>query len=333
MSTVAIRQQGTALTIQEGQTEFSPGQVATLRQLGVENATREDLAVFFHQAVRTGLDPFARQIYMIGRNAKEVYWENGQKRESWVTKYTIQTGIDGYRLIARRAADRANETLGYEDTLWCGEDGQWRDIWLSTTPPSAAKATVVRAGQKFTATALWSEYVQTKRDGGVSNMWAKMSSTMLAKCAEALAMRKAFPQDLSGIYTVEEMAQADNQQPEPAPAPAPAPEPTPEAKPKQTRSRKPVTPIEPPADLPAPADDEPAEIVDEPAVELITEPQSKMMFALLNKNGFADDGTTAQKDYLESIIGRQLTSRRDITKAEATRIIDLLNDADAPAAA
>ncbi|QOT15909.1 RecT family recombinase [Paenarthrobacter sp. YJN-5] len=322
MSTVAIRQQGTALTIQDGQTEFSPGQVATLRQLGVEAAGREDLAIFFHQAVRTGLDPFARQIYMIGRNQKN------QRTQQWETKYTIQTGIDGYRLIARRAADRAHETLGYEDTLWCGEDGQWRDVWLPTTPPAAAKATVVRAGQKFTATALWSEYVQTKKDGGVSTMWAKMSSTMLAKCAEALALRKAFPQDLSGIYTAEEMAQADNQHPAPAPAPEPAPEP----KPKQTRSRRPVTPIEPPADLPAPADDEPAEIVDEPGVELITEPQSKMMFALLHQNGFTDDGTSAQKEYLESIIGRQLVSRRDITKAEATRIIDLLNDA-APDAA
>ena len=322
MSAVAVRQQGTALTIQEGQTEFSPGQVATLRQLGVEAAGREDLAIFFHQAVRTGLDPFARQIYMIGRNQKN------PRTQQWETKYTIQTGIDGYRLIARRAADRAHETLGYEDTLWCGEDGQWRDVWLPTTPPAAAKATVVRAGQKFTATALWSEYVQTKKDGGVSTMWAKMSSTMLAKCAEALALRKAFPQDLSGIYTAEEMAQADNQHPAPAPAPEPAPEP----KPKQTRSRKPVTPIEPPADLPAPADDEPAEIVDEPAVELITEPQSKMMFALLHQNGFTDDGTSAQKEYIESIIGRQLTSRRDITKAEATRIIDLLNDA-APDAA
>lgn len=320
MSTVAVRQQGTALTIQEGQTEFSPGQVATLRQLGVEAAGREDLAIFFHQAVRTGLDPFARQIYMIGRNQKN------QRTQQWETKYTIQTGIDGYRLIARRAADRARETLGYEDTLWCGEDGQWRDVWLPSTPPAAAKATVVRAGQKFTATALWSEYVQTKKDGAVSTMWAKMSSTMLAKCAEALALRKAFPQDLSGIYTAEEMAQADNQQPEPTPAPEPEP------KPKQTRSRKPVTPIEAPTDLPAPAEDEPAEIVDEPAVELITEPQSKMMFALLHQNGFTDDGTSAQKEYLESIIGRQLTSRRDITKAEATRIIDLLNDATPDAA-
>lgn len=198
MTAVATRsQQGTALTIQEGQTEFSPGQIATLRQLGVENATREDLAVFFHQAVRTGLDPFARQIYMIGRWTKQG------------TKQTIQTGIDGYRLIARRAADRTHEAFGYEDTLWCGEDGAWRDVWLSKSPPSAAKVVVIRNGERYPAVALFSEYAGTTKDGSYTQMWATKSSVMIAKCAEALALRKAFPQDLSGIYTAEEMAQAD----------------------------------------------------------------------------------------------------------------------------
>lgn len=197
---LATRQTGTALSIMDGQTEFNAAQVAVLQQLGVDQASREDLAVFFHQSVRTGLDPFAKQIYMIGR------WDGRAKR----MKQTIQTGIDGYRLIARRAADQHHETLGYADTLWCGENGTWRDVWTSKDAPAAAKVTVLRAGQPFSATALWTEYVQTNKDGAPTSMWSRMSSTMLAKCAEALALRKAFPQDLSGIYTSEEMSQADN---------------------------------------------------------------------------------------------------------------------------
>ncbi|MDQ0100484.1 phage recombination protein Bet [Paenarthrobacter nicotinovorans] len=228
MSTVAVRQQGTVLTIQEGQTEFSPGQVATLRQLGVENATREDLAIFFHQSVRTGLDPFARQIYMIGRWTKQG------------VKQTIQTGIDGYRLIARRAADRRNEQFGYEDTLWCGEDGNWRDVWLSKSAPSAAKVTVLRKGERFSAVALFSEYAGTNKDGSYTQMWSSKGAIMIAKCAEALALRKAFPQDLSGIYTAEEMAQADTQPAEPAHQPAPSEQPKQEAAPAKGR-RKPPT--------------------------------------------------------------------------------------------
>ena len=199
MSTEITRHQApnTALAIQDNQTEFNEQQVATLRQLGVATANRGDLAVFFHQAVRTGLDPFARQIYMIERQGKQ----------------TIQTGIDGFRLIARRTVERTGESLGYEDTLWCGPEGQWTDVWLKREAPAASKVTVIRGGQRFSAVALYQEYVATKRDGSPNQMWSTKGALMLAKCAEALALRKAFPQDLSGLYTSDEMQQADNPAP------------------------------------------------------------------------------------------------------------------------
>lgn len=229
----------TALTLADGQTEFTPGQVATLRQLGVDQASREDLAVFFHVSRRTGLDPFARQIYMVGRWSK-----NG-------TKYTIQTGIDGYRLIARRAVDRTHETLGYLDTVWCGEDGQWRDVWLSKTPPAAAKVTVLRNGEPYPAVALFTEYAQTTKDGSLTQMWRDKGALMIAKCAEALALRKAFPQDLSGIYTAEEMAQADNEAQYTQTHEAP----TPTAAPQRRSSRDKLAAALPQATPPAPSMD------------------------------------------------------------------------------
>ena len=196
----------TDLTIREDQTFWDNRQIAALQQLGVDRATKADLAVFFHQCARTGLDPFARQIYMIERQGRQ----------------TIQTGIDGFRLIARRATDAARGAFGYEDTQWCGDDGQWRDVWLSKEPPAAARATVIRDGQRFPAIALWTEYVATKRNGEITQMWVTKPALMLAKCAEALALRKAFPQDLSGIYTSDEMGQADNPSQKPAPAARPS---------------------------------------------------------------------------------------------------------------
>jgi phage recombination protein Bet len=193
MSNEVVTRTGSDLTIQEDQTFWNDKQVAALRQLGVKDASNGDLAVFFHHAQRTGLDPFAKQIYMIGRWSKEG------------TKQTIQTGIDGFRLIARRAADRRHERLSYEDTEWCGEDGIWRDVWISSEPPTAARVAVLRNGERFPAVALWREYVQTNRDGSPNSMWGRMSANQLAKCAEALALRKAFPQDLSGIHTDDEL--------------------------------------------------------------------------------------------------------------------------------
>lgn len=212
---LVIHQPQTALAIAPEQREFTPNQVAMLQHIGVENATDSDLQVFFHQCQRTGLDPFARQIYMIGRPS------NRNVGGQWVkeTKQTIQTGIDGYRLIGRRAAQRANETISVKPPLWAHPDGGWRDVWLPVWgQPAAAKVVILRGNQEFTGVALFDEYKQTKRDGGLTQMWAQRPAGQIAKCAESLAWRMAFPQDLAGIYTEEEMSQADNPPVSSAPA-------------------------------------------------------------------------------------------------------------------
>lgn len=204
---LATHQPQTALAISPEQREFTPNQVATLRHIGVAGATEADLHVFFHQCQRTGLDPFTRQIYMIGRPSSRNV--NGQ----WIKeiKQTIQTGIDGYRLIGRRAADRAKESISVKPPQWAHPEGGWRDIWLPAWGmPVAAKVTILRGGQEFTGVALFDEYKQTKRDGGLTQMWAQRPAGQIAKCAESLAWRMGFPQDLAGIYTEEEMGQADN---------------------------------------------------------------------------------------------------------------------------
>lgn len=197
------------LTINENQDTFTQRQVAALTQIGVQDATPADLAVFLHQCQRTGLDPFARQIYMIGRRQKDAHG-------NYITKQTIQTGIDGFRLIARRVADQRHERLEETDTLWCGEDGEWHDVWLKKVPPTAAKATIIRGDSKFSAVALFDEYCPTRFDRASgqqvpTGVWGSKPALMIAKCAEALALRKAFPQDLSGLYTADETNMDDVQ--------------------------------------------------------------------------------------------------------------------------
>lgn len=172
---------------------------ALLAMTGLEDVPEAELQVFLHVCQKTGLDPFQRQIYLIGRESS-FKLANGQWSPTKKVKYTIQTGIDGFRIIA----NRTHSFAGVEGPFWCGPDGIWHDVWLGKGAPKAAKVGIHRTG--FAAVtwgiAHWEEY------DGKNKMWEKMPAGQLAKCAEAIAFRRAFPNDLSGVYATEEMDQA-----------------------------------------------------------------------------------------------------------------------------
>ncbi|MFE7117513.1 phage recombination protein Bet [Streptomyces sp. NPDC057654] len=199
-----------AVVLRADQNEFDRKQVSALALItpGLEHAPRPQLAVFFHYCVRSGLDPFARQIYMIGRK------NYGDDRDENPIKWTIQTGIDGFRTIAHRAAERTGERISYEDTVCYDGEGRAHEVWLAPGPPAAVKVTVLRGASRFPFIARWSEFAPAYWDPKssqyvVAKMWRTMPAHMLRKCAEASALRMAAPQDLSGVYAEEEMAQAD----------------------------------------------------------------------------------------------------------------------------
>jgi phage recombination protein Bet len=187
---------------------FTPDQINLIKRTIADGASNDELDLFLHQCKRTGLDPLARQIYCTFR------WNNVQdKNGKWIKqkRMTIQTSIDGFRLVAERTGKYAGQ-LG---PLWCGQDGIWRDVWLAAEAPAAGKIGIIRSDFKepLWAVADWRSYVQ-KTDKGVNRMWQQMGPTMIAKCAESLGLRRAFPQELSGLYTPEEMSQADSEEPE-----------------------------------------------------------------------------------------------------------------------
>lgn len=176
--------------------------IELLRRTIARGATEDELSLFVEQCRRTGLDPFARQIYSVRRKQ----W-NSQSR-AYEEAQVIQVSIDGFRLIA----DRTHKYAGQVGPWWCGPDGEWKEVWLSDEQPAAAKMGVLRHDfhQPLYAIALFKSYVQTNAHGEPISRWKTDPAGMLAKCAEALALRRAFPHELSGLYTTEEMGQADN---------------------------------------------------------------------------------------------------------------------------
>ncbi len=172
--------------LQQYSKELSNEQLTILKNTLCKDASQEEMKLFSQICNRTSLDPFGRQIYMVKRNGQ----------------ITFQTSIDGFRLIA----ERSGLYEGQEDIVYYDKDGKQYEIWTKNEPPFAARAGVYKKNFKapVRAIAVFSEYKPAQ-----DFMWKKMPALMISKCAEALALRRAFPNDLSGLYTDDEMKQAD----------------------------------------------------------------------------------------------------------------------------
>lgn len=267
---------------------FTKEEIELIRRTQLpEGGTDDDLQLLLYYSRKTGLDPILRQVYLSKRKGRT----------------TPQATIDGFRLAAERTSKYRGQTV----PLFCGEDGAWTDAWTSNKPPVLAKVGILREGFKepVFGVARYDAYVQRNYEGKILETWTKMPETMLAKTAEALGYRKAFPDILSGIYTDDEMGFIENEDPD------------------NTEPESPSTP--PSSATPAPArttptpkskDDTPGSA--KPDDGRATEEQIKRLWALAQKQKLNVVALTAE---CNKILGTTFGSPREMSIEQAEQVI------------
>ena len=151
---------------------------------GTSGASDSEFAVLLEIARARRLNPLLRQIHFVSR------WDNEKHRAVW----SPQVSIDGLRAIAERTGrydgqDEPEYVYGDNKTLLACRVRVYRKDWR----------------RPVVGLAFWSEFAQFTKDGSLTRFWREKPLLMLAKVAESLALRKAFPEDISGLYTREEM--------------------------------------------------------------------------------------------------------------------------------
>lgn len=211
---------------------FSAEQRQMIRDVCAPGASESEFAVFMEVARARRLNPLLKQIYIVKR------WNSDLERNVW----TPQTGIDGLRVIAERTG------------FYNGQDEA--EFEYEGKVIKLARVRVWKKGidRPFVGVAHFSEYAQTKRGGGLTSFWAEKPHIMLSKCAEALAMRKAFPEDLSGLYVPEEMGSNEEREINPQPLQQASPARVVEiVQPKKDEEKTPPSGGQVKADAPPPA--------------------------------------------------------------------------------
>jgi phage recombination protein Bet len=243
------------------------------------NADRSQIAYFFEICKRKKLDPFLKHVHMIERNERDPKHE-GQ----WLKSYTIQTSLDGMRVIAQRnvkiiSYKRWTKKMENEIYGCCEISTEDRGLYSDEVP--------------------FSEYVGKTKQGEVTKFWKQFPQTMIKKVAEESVLRMLCPEDLSGVFGDDEMDQAEN--------------------PKQLVPEKPIAMIPEKLD-----DSMPVEVEQEiekhsnefePAIELITFGKHS---AEKSEDGQGKTWAELPMDYLEWLLKSEKSDAKTKEKAKAS---------------
>lgn len=163
--------------------DYTPEQIKLITEVVAKGATQDELKLFLYRCQNLGLDPLKPGLIHF------VKYGSGPG--------SIVIGIDGFRARANRTGKLAGINRGVvrDNNGKCV--GAWAEVHRSDwSHPAREEVTLA-------------EYNTGKA------MWARMPETMIKKVAEAAALRMAFPDELGGVYSTEEMDQAEKHKVEP----------------------------------------------------------------------------------------------------------------------
>lgn len=314
-----------ALAISPGQSAWEDVQVAAFAQIGIDKAPDGDRQVFLHVSQRTGLDPFARQIYMIPRNEKVP-----GTRDQWRVKWGIQTGIEGWRVIRDRAERREGVRGTLSRAIFYDDDNNEYKVWVRRDPPAACELTyTVRDANgtetPYTSTVNFWEYAQTDQQGNLVSQWRVKKAHMLEKCTEADVYRKAFPQDYSGIELAdaaspEHMTDAELDAAYRAvQRPRVTAEQARQRAPQRQQPQRVRSEVVPPEDAPWPGDAQPDARAPQPEAEPYRDPRDAVRTALA---ALGIGATLEVADYVMQITGANVSA--DLTNLTREQAEDAL---------
>jgi phage recombination protein Bet len=299
--------------------QLTDEQIDLIKRTIAKGASNDELALFIRQCDRTQLDPFAGQIFCVPR------YDSRVSRNV----YTTSPSIHGLTLVA----DRTGEFAGFTSTYWCGADGVWVDVWLDeAAPPVAAKVGVYRRGhaEVHWGVAHYREFVATKKGGEPTQMWREKPAHMTAKCAKALALREAFPHELSGLYTREELHDDIPERSDPNRVTG---EPPPSSRRILPPPRRRFAGPEPIAAALATDDGRPvnedgeiaeAEVIEPDPDSPITHEQMARLVDLFREAGFT--AATVKTQFVEDVVGHPVPKASTLTYAEAKGVLAKLEE-------
>lgn len=168
----------------------------TMRNL-YPGAKPESVLMIWHYCKARRLDPFKKPCHLVPMRVKE--------GSEWKTRDVVLPGIYEYRITAHRTGEyRGHDkpTYGVMKKIAGVEAPEFCEFIAHRGPAGSNRSTWA----SFPVTVWFHESVTRKSDGDHANdRWSDAPRQMLTKCAEAAALREAFPEEMGGVPTAEEM--------------------------------------------------------------------------------------------------------------------------------